>query len=542
MPERPRTSRFQHLASTLATPLVVFAALALAACDDADRTPAPQVGEGIPLRRSLAWVDEGLDRVVLFDASSTTPKARIVDLPGRVGTPLVPVDRSRLLLPLPGDEAVLSISDDGKGTTEQWALGAPFDGLALSDDGEALVAYFTPTGSSGLFQNASEVAVLDVTKAQSAKNPVRRTVRSFGTAPDSVLISPPVTLGGTERRVAIVRSVSHLALLDVANPASRDVSVPLTTPDSVASVVPDQIEFATGPDVLWVFVRAAASTDIFVLHVAARADYAAGSEDASLDVDLNVFHSGKSPSDLLVLEGGAAPRLLVVNASSSSVALVDAVTAEVNTIPVGAQVSTAVRTVGADRDLVLLWESTYGSTLLRVLDLDAATAGGGKVTWPVKVASSVTGVVMLEGRTQAVLLHGNVNGSDDGYGGWSEGYVSASGLSLLNLVDGTATPFTATGSLRGMVRAPGGADLLLASIIAGQGYLVRLDLDTLHPTTIPLGELPTQLALLPTAKRLAVDLGGGVGSVLLWDDDRIEDGGASHYAGFLLDGYLDRED
>lgn len=535
-PKLPRTPRFPAVFS----PLLPLLALLAVACND-DRTPAPSAGEPIALRRSLAWVDEGLSRVVLLDASSASPKPRFFPLPERVGAPLIPADRSRLLIPVPTEEAVLSISDDGKGTTERWELGAPFDGLALSDDGLALVAYFTPYGGSGVFQNASEVAVLDVTKPQGASNPVRRTVRSFGTAPDAVLISPPVKLGGTERRVAIVRSTSHLALLDMANPASRDVSVPLVTPDSAASIVPDQIEFATGPDVLWAFVRAESSTDVFVLRVTARADYAAASDGPSLDVDLNVFYSGNAPSDLLVLEGGDSPRLLVVNSSSASVSIVDAVTAEVSSIPVGDPYERAVRTVGGDRDLVLLWGRKYTTAILRVLDLDAIEAGEGKVQWPVKVASSVTGVAMLEGRAQAVLAHGGASGWDDPYGAWPA-FSGATSLSVLDLVGASATPFTSTGEIRGMVRAPDGPDLLLATVISGEGWLVRLDLDTLHPTPIPIPGTPRQLALLPTAKRLVLNLGGGVGSVLVWDDDEVEEGGASHYAGFLLDGYLDMED
>lgn len=503
------------------------------ACGDTDLTRAPSATGPFPLTRSLAWVDVGMQRVLLLDASSSDPRIRTADLPGVPGSALVPADRSRIVVPVPERELVVAVSDDGAATTREWELGAPFDGLSLSDDGEAMVAFFRAGSSSGVFQNASEVAVIDATAAQSADNPVRRTVRSFGTAPDAVLLSPEATLGGVKRRVALVRSVSHVAVLDLSDPASRDVSVPLVTPDSTVSIVPDQIVFAPGPDVLWVFLRSASSPDIFALRVTARADHAPGTDTASLSVSLNVFYSGLVPSDLMLLQTGASPRLLVVNKQSQSVAIIDAESASVQTVPVGASMTSAARTIETDRDLVLLWDAYGGLTSLRMLDLDALESGKGKVVTTIKVAKAVSTATPIEGRTQVVLTHASTyNGT----------YGADSTLSVLDLQDGSVTPFTATGTLRGTVRAPNGPDLLLATEIQGKGWLVRLDLDTLHPTTIPLGRVPLSLALLPGAKRVAVDNGGGIGSVTLWRADQIDEEHGTTVGGFLLDGYLDRED
>ncbi|GMV44093.1 MAG: hypothetical protein AMXMBFR64_58090 [Myxococcales bacterium] len=510
----------------------VLVSLALVACSDADLTPAPSAQGPYPLARSLAWVDSGMQRVVLLDASASTPRIRAVDLPGAPGDALIPLDRSRVVVPVPERELVVAVSDDGAATTRQWELGAPFDGVAVSDDGEALVAYFKAGSSSGVFQNASAVAAIDATKAQGADNPARRTVRSFGTAPDSVIVSPALTLGGVERRVALVRSVSHLAVLDLSDAASRDVSVPLVTPDSSVAIVPDQVEFAAGPDALWVFLRAAASPDIFALRITARTDHVPGEDTASLAVSLNVFYSGLVPSQMMLLAGGAAPRLLVVNQQSQSAALIDAASAAVETVPLGAAVTSAVRTVGTARDLVLLWDGAGALTTLRMLDLDAHESGKGKVVTTIKIAKPVSAATPIEGRTQVVLTH---KGAYDAYG-WGD-----SPLSVLNLEDGSVTPFTGTGALRGMVRAPSGPDLLIATVVEGEGWLVRLDLDTLHAKPMPLGSLPTSLALLPAAKRLVVDHGGSVGSVTLWAADKVEGEGAS-VGGFLLDGILDRED
>lgn len=506
---------------TAAVPVVVMS------CADHEQVAVVDVKAPLVLANSLVYLQPQAQRLVVVDAHDNKPQIRSVGLVGDEFATQVSADGTRVFV-LDGSGNTLFAVDDGGEAVVSYPLGAPFSHMATSDDGAVAVAMFREGDAAGaVFQNANEIAIVDLKTPPGELNPARATIRSFGDAPDGIRISPAVTLGETQRRVALVQSVSHIAVVDLNYPLAKDVSVPLATVKSNTKIVADQIEFAVessteagASQALWAFVRSRNAPDLYAMRIVDNPD--ATGDEATLSVTLNLYYSGDIPSDMHVLDAQGSPRVFLVNQGPQTVSFVDALTAEVVSLPLGTPISRALRTdADAEKDLMVVYD-TSGASTVHVIDLSAVESSGKKAVASYKVASGVGQVIVLKGKTRAIVRYGNA-------------------LSMLDLLTGDAVPFTGTGTIVGLAVSPNNQELFAATQVDGEGYLVRVDLTTLASTPIRLLDVPIAMSVMPGTGRVAVDLSQPGGLLTLWGTEPPTEKNAALLGGFLWTGLLDGE-
>src|SRR4029453_11167180 len=113
--------------------------------------------------------------------------------------------------------------------TLAYEISSPFDRVAVAPDNSMVVTYFSAAGpdEAGFFRNPNELAVIHLLEPPGADNPTLKTIRSFGSVPEGITLSPPMIVPGAEdstpRTFAFVLSANNLTLLDINNPSRREV-------------------------------------------------------------------------------------------------------------------------------------------------------------------------------------------------------------------------------------------------------------------------------------------------------------------------------
>jgi len=131
-----------------------------------------------------------------------------------------------------------------------YAIGSPFDRLAVASDGNTAVAYFSQAGpdSEGFFRNPNELAIIKLSEAPSETNPTLKTIRSLGSVPDGISLSPPMVIPGatdpTPRVFAFVLALNNVTIIDATYPERNEVSIRLDTAGT--NIQPKEIVFAPG--------------------------------------------------------------------------------------------------------------------------------------------------------------------------------------------------------------------------------------------------------------------------------------------------------
>jgi hypothetical protein len=400
---------------------------------------------------------------------------------------------------------------------------SPFGDVTLAPDGSAALCWFGPNSSGQLegdvFQNANEIAVVRLHATPPSVG--RRTLRSFGGAPSAVHMSPKSSSPAVPQ-VALVTSNSHVALVDLNQPLARDVSVPLTPLASGTSVSVAQVLFAEDtsqqPPLLWAFLRSPGTPDIYALQI--RPTGGAGSpEESSLDVQLNVFYSGASPSDMAVVSTPDGPVVYTVNSTGRTLSRINPVSAEATSVSLPGLASSLWIARTAERTVALVAYINSGLTF-HVVDLDAWGAKGAVKSY--KIASPIRSALVVEGALQAVVTE---------LGG---------GVSVVDLTSGGVTPFRAAGDVKGLVKPANLNELWIATQVDAEGYAVRLDLATLTTQALKLADVPLSIQLLSTGHAV-VDHPTFGGMATIFQPGALDADTAELVAGHLFTRILNRE-
>ena len=267
--------RTTHLACALAA-----TAVTITACWSDDRPiqwqrPRAVLGP-IPLKAHVAYVDSALDRVVLVDVTADRPVISHVAI-GRRALYAVPSANSHQLFVITrGEQAVhrgeidqppefwVVDAQHPEAPAVAYPIGSPFDRVAVSPDGKLAVAYFSAGGTDpdGFFRNPNELAVIDLASPPSEANPALDTIRSFGSVPSGVALSPPMVPPGstdpTPRTFAFILSANNLTVLDATHPDRHEVSIRLDL--GGAAVIPREVVFA--PNTASAYVRSDHARDV----------------------------------------------------------------------------------------------------------------------------------------------------------------------------------------------------------------------------------------------------------------------------------------
>lgn len=527
--------RFTHLMSICA-----LVATASCAWDDErsvrwDRDRA--ILGPVQLKSNIAYIDSALDRVTLLDLSDDVTKITTKNI-GRNAIHAVPSpDRHRLFVITRGEEAIhhgeiderpqlWSLDTENSAATPvAYAIGSPFDRIALAPDNSIAIAYFSAAGpdAAGFFRNPNEMAIIDLTEPPSDTNPVLKTIRSFGSVPEGVTLSPPMVVPGSTdpRTFGFVLSSNNLTVLDVSHPERREVSIRLDL--GGPAVIPKEVVFA--PRTASAYVRSDNARD--VLQVILEGATQETPESNDYRPVLAELGAGGGPTDIAVYDDASGKRfVLAATPNTKEVVIIDADTAQFRSIPIADPIDRIILfpTGGEEPPHKALFAS-ISSKMKRVyvLDLVNITDPLQQVGLrPIPLDKSISDVVPVPGRDLAMLVH------DD----------NRTVLGLLDMDTESTSPMLGLGKLDSYDFSPDGAYLIGATpSISRVGFVA---LDNLHPTDFRLDDPPYRVLSTQNGK-IFVDHGDPLGHATIIPSTAAARGDATVLAGFLTINLLDSE-
>jgi hypothetical protein len=492
----------------------------------------------IALKAQVAYVDSALDRVTLLDLANDKPAISTRHI-GRNAIAAIPSpDRHLLFVVTRGEEAIhpgeidqapaLWVIDAQHPDAEarSYAIGSPFDQVAVSADDSVAIAYFSGAGpdAAGFFRNPNELAIVNLAEPPSDANPTLRTIRSFGSVPTGIVLSPPMVIPGaadpTPRILGYVMSDNELTLLDTTHPDRRDVSIRLDL--GGAAVTPRQIVFA--PDTASAYVRSDNANDVLEVQLLPQAQSGDANDFAP---ELAELGAGGGPTDIAVYDDPTGRRyLLAATPSTGNVVVIDADTAQFRTVPVADPIDRILLFPQGD-DVVpheaLLASIASEQPRLHVLDLDHINDPLTEAsTTEIDLAQPVKDVVAVPDRELAMVVHDNAR----------------TVLGILDMTNESTAPLLGVGQLDEYDFTPNGSHLIGAT--DGVSRIGFVDLDNLHPTDFRLDDPPSKV--LATANRkVFVDHGDPLGRATIIPSPDATRADAIVLTGFLANDLLDQE-
>jgi hypothetical protein len=521
----------------------LFLLLLLAACDggraDAWDRPRSLLGP-VPLKDRLAWVDGARDRVVLVEATEA-PRVRSIPI-GRRAISAVPTpDRAHLLVLTRGEEARAAGEQDEppglylvdvnapEAEPIRYEVGSPFDRLAVAADGKVAVAYFSEAGpdSDGLFRNPNELAIVKLDAPPADANPLLRTVRSFGSAPLGVTLSPPMVVPDatdiTPRTFAFVLAPGAVTVLDATYPERREVTVRLSLDGDVtgATVTPREVVFA--PAACAAYLRADGARDVLQILLSFEAPTAGEVNDNDFQPALAELGAGGAPADVAVYDDAAGVRrVLVATPGTHELTVSDTGTGQFVSVDVGDPIDRVLLLPEDQPHVAVLASLGTREPRVHLVDLDGI---GADLVPPqvrtLSLAAPVFDAVAVPGREQVMVVHDSAR----------------TVLGLLDVAAATVAPLEGAGRLDSYDFSANG---FLVGTTRGVARVGLIDLDNLHPEDVRLDNFPAQVFALPSGA-IVVDHGDPYGRVTLLPHEGARRDEAVVLSGFLLGGILDEE-
>jgi hypothetical protein len=490
----------------------------------------------IPLKSQVAYVDSALDRVTLLDLADDKPVITTSSIGRRAVTAMPSPDRHFLFVVTRGEEAVHQGEIDQapmfwvvdanapKTPATAYQIGSPFDRISVSPDNHIAIAYFSAAGpdDAGFFRNPNELAIIDLTQPPSDTNPTLKTIRSFGSVPDGIELSPPMTVPQTSdaRTFAFVLSQNNLTVLDTNHPTRPEISIRLDLGGD--PVTPKEIVFA--PNSASAYVRSDNARD--VLQVLLQVDTTRATDnDNDYRPQLAELGAGGGPTDIAVYDDATARRYVLASTpNTGEVVVIDADTAQFRSVGITDPIDRILLFPSDQAPHKALFASIGAlSSTLWVLDLD-------NIQDPLTQAKlrridldqPVRDVVPVPGRDLALVVH------DD----------ARTVLGLLDMTTESTSPLLGVGKLDSYDFSPTGSHLIGAtSGVARVGFVA---LDNLHPTDFRLDDPPSRVLSTQNGK-IFVDHGDPTGHATIIPSPTAARTDALVLTGFLTDHLLDSE-
>jgi hypothetical protein len=484
----------------------------------------------IPLKHQIAWADSALDRVVAVDVEGP-PKIQHWRIGRRPVYAAPTPSGERLLVITRGEEALargqvdedpvlwnVNLADP-QSEPEAYAVGSPFDRIAVAVDGSIAVAYFSEGGpdAEGFFRNPNELAFIDLRRPPGPDNPVLKTIRSFGSTPTGIVLSPPMAIPGapdaSERIFAFVLARNVVTLIDASNPARNEVSIRLD--GTGTSVLPQEIVFA--PNTATAYMRSDGARDILEIVIISE-------PPPPDDPTRNDFHpvlaelgAGGGPSDIAVFDDPNGIRfVLAATPNTREVVVIDADTAQFRKVSTPLPIDRIVLFPSGASPAHLAIFADLGATDVFSLALDDVADPLARLDLDtIAVGEPVREIVPVPGRDLAMLVH-----DDD-----------RTVLGLLDVAVRSVSPLQGVGRLDSYAFTATGD--YLAGATQNVPRLGLLELGNLHPTDIRLDFLPSRVFALPSGA-LVVDHADPFGRITIVPGTASERRDATVLSGFLL--------
>jgi hypothetical protein len=346
-------------------------AIVAAACGgrDAGLDAPPELSEAaaVGLNRAVAIGDGERNRVLLLTSDSPTELA-VTALPvGENRAAMVPsVDGDGLLVLASGVRPRRNAGDELPSLSVIDASGAPrlearytlpdaFSTLTLDPTGRWVVL----SGAGDNFvSNPNQLVLVDL--EQPEFEPITKTIRSFGAAPERFEFTEPLDVPGGERRFLIVESRQDITLVDLDSLDRPEITVGLPLTPAGAPGRPLQVVVHPGlPDVAGdaqIAIRLENDPNLVLVNFAPAED--AGSD---FNLTLNLVDVGGPPAALQFVTTDGGLRLAALVPSRNEASLVHPTTTRVERVALPAQFNQLQRVtegvVAGDEpgDVALLW-------------------------------------------------------------------------------------------------------------------------------------------------------------------------------------------
>jgi hypothetical protein len=492
----------------------------------------------IPMKSQIAYVDSALDRVTLLDLGGDQPGLSAVRIGRRAIYALPSPDRHFLYVITRGEEAIHrgEIDEPPKFWTIDtqnpdaraigYPIGSPFDRVAVSSDNRVAIAYFSGAGpdAAGFFRNPNELAVIDLAREPAEDNPTLKTIRSFGSVPEGIALSPPMIVpNGAQpdpRIFAFILSPNNLTVFDAAHPDRREVSIRLDL--GGPPVIPREIVFA--PNTASAYVRSDNARDVLqVLLEGISTDDGKGNDYRPQLAELG---AGGGPTDIEVYDDASGRRfVLAATPNTREVVVIDADTAQFRSIPVADPIDRIILFPTGDEPPTKALFASLAAKQKRVhvLGLENIMDPLTQATMrDLAVDKSVRDVVPVPNRDLAMIVH------DD----------NRTVLGLLDMGTESTSPLIGVGKLDSYDFSPNGSYLIGAT--AGVERLGFVALDNLHPTDFRLDDAPARVLSTANAK-IFVDHGQPFGHATIIPSPTSSRADALVLEGFLTANLLDEE-
>jgi hypothetical protein len=531
-----RTAQSLLLACSTTVALAASAAGA-AGCDGgrSEKWDQPRTVLGpIVVKDRLAYVDGAFDRVVMIGVQDGVPQLDTFDvghrpiyaapLPNRTGLAVLTKGREAIYQGEVDEDPglyVFRLRPDGRPIApERYELGSPFDRLAVSADGSIAVAHFSEAGpdEDGLFRNPNELAVVELEEPPSASNPVLRSIRSFGRAPDGVVLSPPMEIPGTGRPPRVLAD-STLTILDTSFPRGREVTIRLTLSDT-SGVTPRELAFA--PRTGTVYVRAEGARD--VLEVILTGDTPTDELDNDFTPGLAELGAGAAPTDIAVWDDSeGVRRVLAVAPTTRELAVIEADTAEFVTIPIDDPVDRILLLPDEGPTVAVLASLSTRAPRIHLVDLTTVDDPFGLPdVRTLYLTEPVYDVVPVPIQDRAMVVHD----------------ATRTVIGVLDVAGGTVQPIEGLGRLDAYDFAADGSHLIGAT--RGEPRVGFVDLSNLHPFDMRLDDEPRAVFALASGG-VVVDHGDPFGRATWMPAADASRGESLLFSGFLLQDLLDED-
>ncbi len=480
-----------------------------------------EFGAPVELASGIAVLERNSQTVFLLEVSATGAEARRLYTAGggaaiswlRAGPG---TEAGLFLMTGPENERDTGVGeslvrvDPATGAARSFPVGGLFDGAAFDPDARFLVLYHGDDAEEGALYNPNEIALVDLEAEPGEGNPLAMSVQLGGRAVEDVIFVPPIDVDGQERRIAAFVARGMVKLVDLLEPGAGTVSIKLSPEGDDSAILARQILARPGDaerDPM-LFVRASGTNDIYAVSLVPRTDGQPG-----FWASLNMFDGG-SPRDMVLVEDGDRPLLVV--ASQSKAVVIDPDTADSFSLTLdGAAQQVLLRGEDGAREIVLFGAGSYRIHFLTVPGLAAAKGG------------NLSSAAIPDGVESAMPLAGDRLLIDTYTGD----------LILMDLPTRVMTRLASAGYVDWTMAEIWNDSFFLGE--SGADRVIALDLATGHPEPLVLDESVQSFHVFPgTAMGLVVhpSLAGRATLFPLADPTRDR---AFVVDGFWLDGFLD---
>jgi hypothetical protein len=557
---RRRTSR----SSTNGLSAAVFGAIAVAGCGGRSAFWSGTVDSAPPafdLGNAVALVDAAADRVVLLTpgaeqalATTSIPVGR--DILGAA----VSADGGKLFVVSGGHRAAigddepdqapsLTVIAPGAGASAQrydLQKGTdPMAGLAIDPSGRWVVLYPGSGGSQPFVENPNELVIVDVSTPPGATTPVPHTLMSFGGRPQRFTFTPTLP-SPVNHPLLIVESDQNLSLLQLDNPATPEISVPLTNGSDTRLLSPAGVTVYPGDAAngARVGVRLANDSNVVMLQFVPETDASGASTGNGFLPTINLDDVGGIASDIAFVHTDSGLKLAALVPSQSKATLIDpasSLTQDV-ALPVPYQrlslvtgatgaadacagtTSTTATTTTAPADVAILWNgsSSAGQSGVAFWELGQTGCTPYRSIDTVGITAEIGNVVAVPPPNQTL----EVLAANDG-----------NSFYVLNLANRTAAPFVTSTAGTALSVSPLGDQVW--TYVPNGVNVAATDFTDEHPRSLLIERPVSQVfEVARTGGSPAVVVlhdEGGVGATV-YDASTLDDSTRRLYAGILLGG------